>query len=209
MRAGQIERRTHHNTRHGTTSLCAAIDVKRGNVIGQCQSRRRAREFRRFLDTIEADGLAVSVHLILNHDGAPKAPAIHPWLAQRPRYHVPFTPTSAFWINLVERWFGVRDRKQLRRGNYHGTAELIAAIMRYVATSNIDPKRFAWTKTARDILASSCQRHSNLADHQRRWPGRREEHHALVCLRRRHPLNWNWSTRALATTKDRTRLRVG
>jgi transposase len=167
MRPGQIERRTHDYTRHGTTSLFAALDVKSGGVIGQCQSRHRTREFRRFLNTIDANVPAgLDVHLILDNYGTHKAPPIHRWLAQRPRYHLHFTPTSASWINLVERWFGELDRKQLRRGNYHGTDELIATIMRYVATSNIDPKPFVWTKTADEILASVarfCRRISNSA----------------------------------------------
>jgi transposase len=167
MRPGQIERRTHDYTRHGTTSLFAALDVKSGEVIGQCQSRHRAREFRRFLKTIDANVPAgLDVHLILDNYGTHKAPTIHRWLAQRPHYHLHFTPTSASWINLVERWFGELDRKQLRRGNYHGTDELIATIMRYVAVSNVAPKPFVWTKTADEILASVarfCHRISNSA----------------------------------------------
>jgi len=155
MRPGQIERRTHDYKRHGTTSLFAALDVKSGDVIGQCQSRHRAREFRRFLNIIDANVPAdLDVHVILDNYGTHKAPTIHRWLAAHPRYHLHFTPTSASWINLVERWFGELDRKQLRRGNFHGTDELIATIMRYVGHSNVAPKPFVWTKTADEILAS-------------------------------------------------------
>jgi len=162
MRPGQIERRTHDYTRHGTTSLFAALDAKSGEVIGQCHARHRAREFRRFLNTIDANVPAdLDVHVILDNYGTHKAPTIHRWLAAHPRYHLHFTPTSASWINLVERWFGELDRKQLRRGNFHGTDELIATIMRYVERSNDSPKPFVWTKTADEILASVarfCQR---------------------------------------------------
>jgi transposase len=167
MRPGQIERRTHDYTRHGTTTLFAALDAKSGDVIGQCQTRHRAREFRRFLNTVEAAVPGdLDVHLILDNYGTHKAPTIHQWLAAHPRYHVHFTPTSASWLNLVERWFGELDRKQLRRGNFHGTDELVATIMAYVATSNVAPKPFVWTKTADDILATIarfCQRLSNSA----------------------------------------------
>jgi transposase len=166
-RPGQIERRTHDYTRHGTTSLFAALDVKSGAVIGECHTRHRAREFRCFLNTIDTNVPAdLDVHLILDNYGTHKAPTIHRWLAQRPRYHLHFTPTSASWINLVERWFGELERKQLRRGNYHGTDELNATIMRYVATANVDPSPFVWTKTADEILASVarfCNRISNSA----------------------------------------------
>ena len=155
MRPGQIERRTHDYTRHGTTSLFAALDAKSGEIVGECHARHRAREFRRFLNTIDANVPAdLDVHLILDNYGTHKAPTIHRWLAAHPRYHLHFTPTSASWINLVERWFGELDRKQLRRGNFHGTDELIATIMRYVEHSNVTPKPFVWTKTADEILAS-------------------------------------------------------
>lgn len=164
MRPGQIERRTHDYKRHGTTSLFAALDAKSGEVIGQCQARHRAREFRRFLNTIDANVPEdLDVHVILDNYGTYKAPTIHRWLAAHPRYHLHFTPTSASWINLVERWFGELDRKQLRRGNFHGTDELVATIMRYVGHSNVAPKPFFWTKTADEILASVarfCQRTS-------------------------------------------------
>ena len=167
MRPGQIERHTHDYTRHGTTSLFAALNAKSGEIVGECHARHRAREFRRFLNTIDANvpgGL--DVHLILDNYATHKAPTVHRWLAAHPRYHLHFTPTSASWINLVERWFGELDRKQLRRGNFHGTDELIATIMRYVEHSNTTPKPFVWTKTADEILASVarfCRRTSGSA----------------------------------------------
>ena len=164
MRPGQIERRTHDYTRHGTTSLFAALDAKSGEVIGQCQGRHRAREFRRFLNTIDANVPAdLDIHVILDNYGTHKAPTIHRWLAAHPRYHLHFTPTSASWINLVERWFGELDRKQLRRGNFLGTDDLVVTIMRYVGHSNVAPKPLVWTKTADEILARVarfCQRTS-------------------------------------------------
>ena len=167
MRPGQIERHTHDYTRHGTTSLFAALNAKSGEIVGECHARHRAREFRRFLNTIDANvpgGL--DVHLILDNYATHKAPTVHRWLAAHPRYHLHFTPTSASWINLVERWFGELDRKQLRRGHFHGTDELIATIMRYVEHSNTTPKPFVWTKTADEILASVarfCRRTSGSA----------------------------------------------
>jgi transposase len=164
MRPGQIERRTHDYTRHGTTTLFAALDAKSGAIIGQCQARHRAQEFRRFLNTVDAAVPPdLDVHLIFDNYGTHKAPTVQRWLASHPRYHIHFTPTSASWINLVERWFAELDRKQLRRGNFHGTDELIATIMAYVATSNVAPKPFIWTKTADEILtnvARFCQRTS-------------------------------------------------
>ena len=164
MRPGQVERRTHDYVRHGTTSLFAALDVKSGKVIGECHRRHRATEFRKFLDTIERNvPPALDVHLILDNYGTHKTAAIQRWLAKRPRFHVHFTPTSASWLNLVERWFALLTEKQLRRGVHRSTRELEAAIMRYLEETNKHPKPFIWTKTADQILESLvrfCQRTS-------------------------------------------------
>lgn len=165
MRPGQVERRTHDYMRHGTTSLFAALDVKTGRVIGECHRRHRAVEFRKFLNTIDAAVPAhLDVHVILDNYGTHKTPSIHRWLAKRPRYHLHFTPTSASWINMVERWFAMLTAKQLRRGVHRSTRELEAAITHYLALHNDTPKPFVWTKTADDILATVarfCKRISN------------------------------------------------
>src|SRR5437867_6768139 len=148
MRPGQVERRTHDYTRHGTTSLFAALNVKTGKVIGEFHHRHRAAEFRRFLDTIEAAvPPALDVHVILDNYGTHKTPLIHRWLVRHPRYHVHFTPTGASWINLVERWFATLTDKQLRRGVHRSTRELETAIGRYIEVTNERPRPFVWTKT--------------------------------------------------------------
>jgi transposase len=165
MRPGQVERRSHDYVRHGTTSLFAALDIKTGRVIGQCHRRHRAIEFRRFLDAIEAAVPAtLDVHLILDNYGTHKTPTIRRWLAKRPRYHLHFTPTSASWLNLVERWFATLTTKRLRRGVFRSTRDLEATIRRYLVSHNEAPKPFVWTKTADEILASIgtfCKRISN------------------------------------------------
>jgi transposase len=113
MRPGQAERRTHDYVRHGTTSLFAALVVKTGQVIGECHRRHRAIEFRRFLATIDAAVPAeLDAHLILDNSSTHKTPRIHRWLLRHPRFHLHFTPTSASWLNLVERWFADLTQKQ-------------------------------------------------------------------------------------------------
>ena len=155
MRPGQVERRTHDYTRHGTTSLFAALDTKTGTVIGQLHRRHRSIEFRKFLDTIDAAVPAdLDVHLILDNYGTHKTALIRRWLAKRPRFHVHFTPTSASWLNLVERWFAALTQKQIKRGAHPSTRALEAAIRQYIAVTNEAPKPFVWTKTADEILAS-------------------------------------------------------
>ena len=155
MRPGQIERRTHDYARHGTTSLFAALDVKTGTVIGEFHRRHRSVEFRKFLDTIEqAVPSDLDVHLILDNYGTHKTAPVRRWLAKRPRFHVHFTPTSASWINLVERWFAALTEKQIRRGVHRSVRELESAIKQYLDVSNGSPKPFVWTKSADEILAS-------------------------------------------------------
>lgn len=164
MRPGQVERRTHDYRRHGTTSLFAALEVKSGRVIGQLHQRHRAREFRQFLDTIDAQIPAgFQVHLILDNYGTHKTALIRRWLLKRPRFHLHFTPTGASWLNLVERWFALLTERQLRRGVHPSVRALKAAIREYITVTNTDPKPFTWTKTADEILASVarfCQRTS-------------------------------------------------
>jgi transposase len=155
MRPGQIQRRTHDYKRHGTTSLFAALDTKTGKVIGQTQQHHRSSEFRNFLDTIEKNVPAeLDVHLILDNYGSHKTQTIRNWLVKRPRFHLHFTPTSASWLNLVERWFAALTDKQLRRGVHRSTKELEDAIGSFIQHHNQTPKPFVCHKTADQILDS-------------------------------------------------------
>ena len=155
MMPGMPERRTHNYVRHGTTSLFAALDVASGFVIGKCYKRHRASEFLDFLKEIDArvpDDL--DVHVVMDNYATHKTPRIRAWLARRPRYHVHFTPTSASWINQVERWFAELTRKQIQRGVHTSVSQLEADICAFIEAHNIDPKPYRWTKSAEDILAS-------------------------------------------------------
>jgi transposase len=155
MRPGQAERRSHDYRRHGTTSLFAVFDVASGQVLGQLHRRHRSREFRRFLDTIEHNVPAkLDVHLILDNYGTHKTQLIRRWLAKRPRFHLHFTPTSASWLNLVERWFAELTEKQIRRGVHRSTLQLESAIRHFIEHHNQNPKPFIWTKSADQILDS-------------------------------------------------------
>lgn len=154
MRIGEVERRTHDYDRHGTTTLFAALHVATGQVLGRCFPRHRASEFLKFLREIDANVPAeIDVHVILDNYATHKTPAVHRWLAKRPRYHLHFTPTHASWLNQVERWFGLLTQRQLRRGSHTSVAALKAAIEQFIAVNNDAPKPFKWTATADDILA--------------------------------------------------------
>jgi len=155
MRPGQAERRTHDYKRHGTLTLFAALDVTVGKVIGQCFPRHRAREFRRFLDTVERNVPAdLDIHLVIDNASTHKTKLIRDWFAKRPRWHIHFTPTSASWINQVERFFALLTEKQIRRGVHPSTRALEADIHAYIDAHNAEPRPFRWTKSADDILAA-------------------------------------------------------
>ena len=129
MMPGVPERRTHSYVRHGTTSLFAALDVASGFVIGKCYKRHRAAEFLNFLKEIDAqvpEGL--DIHIVMDNYATHKTPKIKAWLARRPHYHVHFTPTSASWINQVERWFAELTRKRLQRRRSVNVREVLNGI---------------------------------------------------------------------------------
>jgi transposase len=172
MRPGQPERRSHDYTRHGTLSLFAALDVATGKVISKCYPRHRSAEFLKFLREIEAnvpDDL--DVHLVMDNYATHKTPAIRKWLAAHPRWHVHLTPTSASWINQVERFFADLTGRQIRRGVHRSTRELEDAITSYIEAHNDSPKPFKWTKSADDILATIkrfCLTTLKIADKQQK-----------------------------------------
>ncbi len=165
MMPGIPERRTYDYRRHGTTTLFAALNIATGKVIGEIHRRHRAKEFLAFLRTIdEAVPANLDVHLVMDNYGTHKTPSVRAWFARHPRFHAHFTPTSASWLNQVERWFALLTEKQIRRGTHRSTLELEKAIRSYLDLHNRDPQPFVWTKTADQILDSLqrfCMRISN------------------------------------------------
>lgn len=162
---GVAERRTHDYERHGTTTLFAALDIATGKVIGELHRRHRSTEFLKFLRTIESSvPTDLDIHLVMDNYGTHKTPSIRNWFVRHPRFHVHFTPTSASWLNQVERWFATLTEKQIRRGSHRSTRELEDAIRAYLNQNNASPKPFVWTKSVEAILTSIerfCLRISN------------------------------------------------
>jgi transposase len=149
-RAGTM---THDYKRDGTTTLFAALNMLDGKVIGTCMPRHRHREFLRFLRLIDQQTPAgLDLHLIVDNYATHKTPAVKRWLKAHPRFHLHFTPTSASWLNMVERFFADITRKRIRRGAFKSVAELKSAIMEYLENHNADPKPFIWIKSAGQIL---------------------------------------------------------
>ena len=164
MKPGRPATMTHDYERHGTTTLFAALDVLEGTVLGRCMQRHRHQEFIRFLNTVEASLPAGKViHAILDNYAVHKHPRVRAWLLRHPRWTFHFTPTSASWINAVETFFSALTRRRLKRGDFCSVVDLQAAINRYIAAHNDDPKPFIWTKPARAIL-STVNRHTELSE---------------------------------------------
>lgn len=153
LKPGYPATRTHDYLRYGTTTLFAALNIKTGEVIGECHRRHRAIEFKKFLDTIHhAVPEDLDLHLVLDNYGTHKTPAIHRWLVKHPRVHLHFTPVGGSWLNLVEAWFSVLTTRAIRRGTHRSTRSLEQAIHAYLDANNEDPTPFVWTKTADEIL---------------------------------------------------------
>lgn len=152
---GEPATRTHDYKRHGTTSLFAALDVATGKVIGQLKRRHRSAEFLQFLTLVDASVPAdQEVHLIMDNYGTHKTDAVRAWFAARPRYQVHFTPTSASWLNLVERFFSTLSEKWIKRAAHTSVKDLEQSILDYLARHNEKPRPFVWRKTADQIIGA-------------------------------------------------------
>ncbi|GJD46271.1 IS630 family transposase ISAzba6 [Methylobacterium cerastii] len=150
---GHPAAQTHDYTRHGTTTLFAALDVLEGTVLGRCMQRHRHGEFIRFLNAVEAAVPAGKViHVVLDNYGSHKHPKVRAWLTRHPRWTFHFTPTSASWLNAVEGFFSSLTRRRLQRGTFTGIVDLQAAIKRYIAEHNRSARPFVWTKPAAAIF---------------------------------------------------------
>ena len=146
-------RQTHDYIRHGTTNLFAALNVLDGTVLARCAPRKRHSEFLAFLSQLDrAVPRRHEVHLILDNYGTHTHPKVEEWFTAHPRYHRHFIPTSASWLNLVERWFADITQKRIRRGTFRSLPDLIRAIEEYVTHHNRHAEPFIWTATAATIL---------------------------------------------------------
>ena len=158
IKRGRCGTLTHDYTRHGTTTLYAALCLLDGKGIGQCLPRHRSREFLRFLRTLDQQTPAdLDLHLIVDNSSTHKSPPVKRWLQRHPRFHLHFTPTGSSWLNLVERWFRDITQKRIRRGSFASVKELLAAIQEYLEEYNRAPKRFVWTKSA-DMIVAKVER---------------------------------------------------
>jgi transposase len=164
LKKGRAGTFTHDYKRHGTTTLFAALNVASGRIHHQCLPRHRRDEFLRFMTRLERQvPRGVSLHVILDNYATHKTPEVAQWLRQHARVHFHFTPTSASWLNLVERFFSELTTRQLRRLAVTSVGQLEAAIQRYIVHRNADPKPFTWTASVRAIVAKVRKANATLA----------------------------------------------
>jgi len=153
LKKGRAGTMTHDYKRNGTTTLFAALCTLTGYVISTCMKRHRHQEWIRFLNQIDREvPKGLDIHVICDNYATHKHEKVQRWLKRHPRFHVHFTPTSASWLNLVERFFRDITEKRIRRGVFYSVRDLVQAIDDYILQHNEDPKPFIWTKRAPDIL---------------------------------------------------------
>jgi transposase len=165
MQAGHAEQRTHDYVRHGTTTLFAALEIATGQVTGLCKNRHRHQEFLAFLKHLARAYPDRELHLIMDNYATHKRPEIKTWLADNPRIHAHFTPTSGSWLNLVEVWFSIIERQAIRRGTFTSVRDLMIKIRAFINGWNDRKHPFIWTKTAEEILTRIKRKQISTARH--------------------------------------------
>lgn len=153
LKNSHAKTQTHDYTRHGTTTLFAALNILKGEVIGACKERHRHVEFIAFLEKIDnAVAEKLEVHCIVDNYSTHKTEEVKEWLKNHPWFHFHFIPTASSWLNLVERWFAEITRKKIRQGSLKSISDLVQSIENYIAENNKHPKPFVWTKSADEII---------------------------------------------------------
>jgi transposase len=161
IKPGRSQRMSHDYKRNGTTSLYAALEIATGEITGACYPQHTHQEFLAFLNQLVKAYPRRPLHVVLDNSSTHSTPEINRWLERHKRVHFHFTPTSASWMNMVEIWFSILTKQQVRRGVYHDVPELIAAIKHFIEGYNERAQPFLWTKTADQVLAKAIKQQPN------------------------------------------------
>ena len=135
---------SHDYTRHGTTTLFAALEVATGKVIASHSKRRRRVEFLGFMDSVVAAYPDREIHVVLDNLNTHKKNEA--WLKKHPKVHFHFTPTSSSWLNQVETWFSILQGQSLTGASFTALKQLQEHIDAFIAAYNENAKPFAWKK---------------------------------------------------------------
>ena len=153
IKKGRCSTMTHDYKRHGTTTLFAASNVATGEVIGRTYRQHRHQEVLRFLREVErAVPRGQEIHIVLDNYATHKHEKVLAWIERSKRVFLHFTPTSASWANLVERFFAILTQNHIRRGVFTSVPHLEKCLREYLRTYNEDPRPLVWTKTVEQIV---------------------------------------------------------
>nr|WP_227513356.1 MULTISPECIES: IS630 family transposase [Marinobacter] len=155
LKPGQVERHTYDYEQHSTTSLYADLNILTDEVIGRVTQRHHALEFLDVLRQIDWEAPQdLQLYVILDSNSSHNTSEVKAWLAKNPRFKVHFTPTSASWLNEVDKWFGQLDRRELYRGNLTSVGESKPGIKKCIKVHNEKlANPFRWNKsTAHDCI---------------------------------------------------------
>ncbi len=151
---GHVEGYTHEYIRHGTTTLCTALDVATGKGMAQCSQRHRHQEFLAFLRLIDREvPAAFDVQLVGGHVATHNHAKVKAWLAARPRYRVHCTATYSSWHNQVGRWPGLISEQAIQRGSVNSEGSLLRRIRTFERKYHERATPFVWVATAPSILS--------------------------------------------------------
>ncbi|MDA0333915.1 MAG: IS630 family transposase [bacterium] len=150
---GEIRTKTHDYKRHGTITLFAALNYLDGKLIARTEARHTHVEWLRFLKQVDRETPKdLELHLIVDNYATHKQDSVRQWLSRHPRFHIHFTPTSASWMNLVERFFGELTQDVVRDGSFASVRALVSDIETYLTQRNLDPKPYRWKANGEEIL---------------------------------------------------------
>ena len=154
LRTGRAARHTHDYKRHGVVDLYAALEVATGQVTHRLSATHTAVDFLAFMRKVVRAYPGRELHVILDNSSSHGTPEVRAWLAQHPRVHFHYTPTSASWLNQVEGFFGILGKQSLSVTDFPSTRALHDHLGAYMRAWNRNPTPFAWTKPARAIIRS-------------------------------------------------------
>jgi transposase len=149
-------RHEHEYKRSGALNLFAAFDTRSGTVFGQCYPRKRQQEFITFLEQLDAeiDQSIETIHLVCDNVSTHHGKEVRKWLVKHPRFAFHFTPVHCSWMNQVEQWFSILQRKRLRIADVASKEHLQAKIGQFIREWNQHAHPFNWsTKSVAKVMA--------------------------------------------------------
>jgi hypothetical protein len=147
----------HEYVRKGALNLFAAFDTRTGEVLGLLRRRKRQAEFLELLEKIDemTPASITHIHLVCDNVSIHHGKLVRAWLAAHPRFRMTFTPVHCSWMNQVEQWFSILQRKRLRATNFDDLTDLEAKTLAFIEEWNEVAHPFEWTTKSFDKVLQS------------------------------------------------------